>query len=75
MSLTNTQRIKGVWEKEFSATTDEETWEDIWKYAQKISICTPTKGSLFIRLYIKFIIADIPLTPHFLLCVSSVNLK
>lgn len=34
MSPTETQRIKGV----FLVTTDEETWEDIWKYDKNINL-------------------------------------
>lgn len=47
MSPTNTQRVKRVWEKELSVTINEGTWEDIWSYAKKISICTRTKAIQF----------------------------
>ena len=43
-STTDTQRIKGVWEKELLVNIDDETWVDIWSYAKKISICTRAKA-------------------------------
>ncbi len=79
MSPAITQRIKDVLEKELFVTIDEETWEDIC-YTKKISICTRTKAVQFriihrINKYVHPLIADILLTPHFLLCVSNVKLK
>ena len=44
MTPNNTQRVKGAWERELSVTIDEETWEDVWNYAKKISICARAKA-------------------------------
>lgn len=73
MSPANTHRIKRVWEKELSVNIDEETWEDIWSYAKKISICTQTKA-------IQYPIHISPKRRHFfdssfLLYVSNVKQK
>ena len=78
MSSANTQKIRGVWEKELSVTINEETWKDIWSQAKNISICTRTKAiqlKIIHRIYIYLPVAGILLTPHFLLCVSNVKLK
>ena len=39
----NTHKIKGMWERDLSVTLDEETREEIWSHAKKISISTRTK--------------------------------
>lgn len=41
----DTQRVRGLWEKELSVTIDEETWDSVWIYAKKISICTRARAT------------------------------
>lgn len=50
-SPTNTQRIKGAWERELSVTIDEETWQDIGRYTNKIL----KQKQLHLELYIEYI--------------------
>ena len=44
LSTTVVQGVGGVWQRELSATIDEEKWDTIWSLAKKISICTWTRA-------------------------------
>ncbi len=43
----DTQRIKTKWEEELATDIDDETWDDIWSYAKKLSVCTCTREIQF----------------------------
>ncbi len=40
-------KIKTKWEEELATDIDDETWDDIWSYAKKISVCTRTREIQF----------------------------
>ncbi len=73
ISSADTPRIKTKWEEELATDIDDKTWDDIWSYAKKISVCTHTREIQFKiihRLHIS------PNRRHFSnLCVWNVKLK
>ncbi len=55
ISSADTQRTKTKWEEELATDINDETWEDVWSYAKKISLCSRMREIQFKsihRLYI-----------------------